>query len=321
MTNVGHSDVLVVGAGISGLVLARRLVDAGYAVSLIDKGRGVGGRMATRRIGDISIDHGAQFLTARSTVFAACVRKWQKKGWVVPWFDRGPENGGWVYRGVPTMNALAKNLASGLTITNGCRAVAAAFDGDHWTVNCEDGQQVTCGLLALTCPVPQALALVESGLSPIVGDMRSEMESISYCKTITLMATLDGNSAVPEPGFFDVRGCPVVRTICDNRLKGTSGATSAVTIHSTAEFAETYYDEPDGIRVPLMLEAAAPYLGNPVAALAVHRWGYSEPSVRAQSKFLYDPQMHLMVAGDGLGGGSIERAALSGIAAAEQLLR
>ena len=42
-------DIVVIGAGKSGIACARVLRAAGLPVRLIDKGRGVGGRMATRR--------------------------------------------------------------------------------------------------------------------------------------------------------------------------------------------------------------------------------------------------------------------------------
>lgn len=55
-------DVAVIGAGISGLIAARHLADTGRSVVVLDKGRGVGGRMATRRSegGGVVYDHGAQ---------------------------------------------------------------------------------------------------------------------------------------------------------------------------------------------------------------------------------------------------------------------
>ena len=61
-------QVVIVGAGMAGLTAARRLqrfVD----VVVLDKGRGVGGRLATRRVGDATFDHGAQFLTTRTPEF------------------------------------------------------------------------------------------------------------------------------------------------------------------------------------------------------------------------------------------------------------
>ena len=59
-------DVLVIGAGMSGIACARSLQSAGVPVRMIDKGRGIGGRVATRRVdlaGEvITFDHGAQYL-------------------------------------------------------------------------------------------------------------------------------------------------------------------------------------------------------------------------------------------------------------------
>jgi predicted NAD/FAD-dependent oxidoreductase len=55
--------VVIVGAGICGLVAGRRLADSDVDVVLVDKGRSVGGRLATRRIGDATVDHGARSTT------------------------------------------------------------------------------------------------------------------------------------------------------------------------------------------------------------------------------------------------------------------
>ena len=58
--------VAIVAAGMSGLACARTLTDQGYAVTVFEKSRGVGGRMATRRTQhDITFDHGAQYFTTR----------------------------------------------------------------------------------------------------------------------------------------------------------------------------------------------------------------------------------------------------------------
>ena len=51
--------VAVIGAGLTGLTAARRLADAGCAVVVFDKSRGLGGRLATRRTALGPIDHGA----------------------------------------------------------------------------------------------------------------------------------------------------------------------------------------------------------------------------------------------------------------------
>ena len=78
-------DVVVIGAGMSGLVAARELVAAGARVRVIDKGRSVGGRLATRRIGDARLDHGAQFFTVRTPAFQQRVDDWLDRGLVRVW--------------------------------------------------------------------------------------------------------------------------------------------------------------------------------------------------------------------------------------------
>lgn len=41
--------VAVVGAGLAGLIAARAMADVGHTVAVFEKGRGLGGRMASRR--------------------------------------------------------------------------------------------------------------------------------------------------------------------------------------------------------------------------------------------------------------------------------
>ena len=55
-------DTIVIGAGLAGLTCARQLQQQGYKVIILDKSRGVGGRIATRRIDNIPVDRGLFFL-------------------------------------------------------------------------------------------------------------------------------------------------------------------------------------------------------------------------------------------------------------------
>jgi predicted NAD/FAD-dependent oxidoreductase len=55
-------DVVVIGAGLSGLTAAQQLHQAGFRVVVVDKSRGLGGRLATRRIRATAIDHGCRYL-------------------------------------------------------------------------------------------------------------------------------------------------------------------------------------------------------------------------------------------------------------------
>ena len=68
-------DVAVIGAGMAGLAAARTLAAAGHAVQVFDKGRGIGGRLSTRRTDYGAFDHGAQYATVRDPPPPMCVRQ------------------------------------------------------------------------------------------------------------------------------------------------------------------------------------------------------------------------------------------------------
>ncbi len=51
--------VVIIGAGVAGLICAKRLMESGFKVSIFDKSRGLGGRVATRRIENGVFNHGA----------------------------------------------------------------------------------------------------------------------------------------------------------------------------------------------------------------------------------------------------------------------
>ena len=97
-------DTLIVGAGLSGLVLARQLQAAGQKVQILEKSRGFGGRIATKRVEDVAFDTGAQFITVRDERFAALTDAWRAAGFLAPW-PEGPEHR---LVGRPTMNAIAR---------------------------------------------------------------------------------------------------------------------------------------------------------------------------------------------------------------------
>lgn len=63
-------QVAIIGAGMAGLSAALALKDAGIPVAIYEKSRALGGRVATRRVGDSIIDHGAQVIKPDGTNLA-----------------------------------------------------------------------------------------------------------------------------------------------------------------------------------------------------------------------------------------------------------
>ncbi len=71
----GEADVIVVGAGLSGLVAATELVNQGFEVAVLEARDRVGGRLLRRRLGDDWVDLGGQWLGPSQQLLVALARE------------------------------------------------------------------------------------------------------------------------------------------------------------------------------------------------------------------------------------------------------
>lgn len=330
------NSCLVIGAGISGLLAAHELQNAGIQVTVLDKGRGVGGRMATRRFGDSGnsgdavFDHGAQFFTVRGDRFEKIVKNWLTEGAAAEW-SRGfptpqeaPADGHPRYRGSEGMTSIPKYLAHGLEVHTGETVTAVELEGSSWHLTTESGGRYEADALLMTPPAPQALALAESGSFQLAAADREALAGITYDPCVALMARLNGGeSPLLEPGGLQIKSEPL-DWISDNRIKGISEA-PGLTIHAGPAWSRQRYDATDEELTEALLPLAGETLGVDLAPLvletSIARWRYSwvtephpEPCLVASST------APLAFAGDGFGQPKVEGAALSGLAAADRLL-
>ena len=299
-------------------------------MTVLDKGRGVGGRMATRRVGAGTCDHGAQFFTVRGERFSGFVEGWVAEGVAEEW-TRGfadasggrNEDGHPRYRGAKGMTSIPKYLARGLDVQTGERAVRVEQTNGGWEVTCESGLTAAGGALLLTAPAPQSLVLAESGGYGLPNGVRRGLAAVSYDPCLALMAVLDGPSGVPEPGGMQIKGEPL-DWIGDNESKGISAA-PAITIHAGPRWSRDHYEDDEAGITRSLLSLASDRLGTDLAprtiATSLARWRYSwvtrphpEPCLVASE---HPP---LVFGGDGFGQPKVEGAAISGLAAADRLL-
>jgi len=281
-------------------------------------------------MGDAAFDHGAQFFTVRSERFERLVSGWLQAGIAAEW-SRGfadaegnaNPDGHPRYRGAQGMASIPKHLAEGLDVRPGERVVRVDRTGDGWTVACESGLVALGGAVLLTAPVPQSLALAESGNYVLPEGARRQLEGVSYDPCLAVMALLEGVSPVPEPGGVQIKGEPL-DWIGDNATKGISDR-PALTIHAGPQWSREHYNDDEADVTRALLDLAGQRLGAGLAAAAVEtslaRWRYSwvasqheEPCLAASE----DPP--LAFCGDGFGQPKVEGAALSGLAAADRLL-
>lgn len=141
--------IVNIGAGMAGLACARRLADARHATVVLDKGRGIGGRVATRRVGDKQFDHGAHYMNAPGAGFAAVLRSLGKT--VADWHDSTARTHN---VGVPSMSANPWVLGAGLHIRQNAQVARVVQNDDGWELHLDIGT-MRAARVVVTVPAPQ----------------------------------------------------------------------------------------------------------------------------------------------------------------------
>ena len=325
-------DVLVVGAGLAGLLAANQLQAAGHTVLVVEKGRGVGGRLATWRLGPGRGDYGAQFFTVREPQFQAIVDEWRQTGLAFIW-SRGWAAGSAVADGADDgfaryaitggMTAVAKHLAANLTIHTQTRLTHVRVAGEGWEVKAEDGRLFTTRALILTPPVPQSLTLLDAGSVSLTAADRAALERIEYAPCLSGLFWVEGGVELPAPGAVQ-QPEQAISWLADNQQKGISPEAAIVTAHANPVQSKLWYEAPKGELVGLFMGGIRPYLSKTsvIKAHHIHRWRYALPLVtHPERTLLADGLPPLAFAGDAFNGPRVEGAALSGLAATDALIK
>ncbi len=321
-------SVVIVGAGLAGLSAARVVRDAGHEVTLIDKSRGVGGRMATRRIGDAVFDHGAQFFTVRSVEFAAVVDRAIAASVVDVWCHGfGAHDGYPRYCGRHGMTSLAKHLrdelvADGVEFVLGEHIDEVRRSPNGYTVGSRGAAKDADGVI-VTAPAPQALTMLEAGDISLDRGLQDELEQIDWKRAFALMAVLDGPSAMAAPGGDQRTEDDLFTFVADNSIKGISPV-PALTFHTSGAFAlARWEDDRDAITAELLTEAL-PWIGDAnVVDAQLHAWKFAAPRPALSRTYAMGSDSNhppLVLAGEAFGGPKVEGAFRSGLAAGQALI-
>ncbi|MCC6614413.1 MAG: FAD-dependent oxidoreductase [Anaerolineae bacterium] len=323
------TDVLIVGAGLSGLMAARVLKDAGVDTVLVEKGAEVGGRLATGRVGPGIADQGAQFFTARDPEFQTHVDAWVaddlayiwSRGWSDGSVSDNPRDGHARYAIKDGVGALAQHLATGQHCHLETQISKLTFDEGRWQGHTVGGSIFEAQRLLLTPPVPQSLALLAAGGVELDGEEAEVLGQIDYDPCLCGLFWIEGDIYLPEPGALQ-RSYADIAWIADNWRKGISPDARIITIQASPGYSRDHFEDSDQALISRFTAELVAFM-NPTAHLReakIKRWRYAQPSKLYPQRFLAATGLPLVFAGDAFAGPRVEGAALSGLAAARALL-
>lgn len=311
---------LIIGAGMAGLSAARELARTGWTVTVIDKGRGVGGRMATRRLEQARADHGAQYFSAKTPVFQAYVQEMLAEGVVNEWLL--PDADHPRYIGRDGMSTVAKQLAQDLDVRTGERAVKIEKTEAGCLVLTETGGRYEADSLLVTIPVPQTLTLFNDSGFTLSDSEQAALATIAYKPCLAVIVALNEPSRIPSPGMLRFDEGPV-SWVADNQQKGISPNQPSVTIHASHAFSQVHLeDDLNAVGQELINQLPEFLPADAVATYQVHRWRYSQADQRYNEPFLQvNAPFPLLIGGDGFGMGNVEGAFQSGYEMARWLMQ
>jgi len=338
VNHVSALRVAVIGAGIAGAACAASLQRSGVRVSVFDKSRGSGGRMATRRLTyadpsgqavAVEFDHGAPFFTAQHPRFRAlarralsvgCVARWQPRvyaDWPAPPLQDG-------YVGAPTMSALCRHVLAGVTLHLEQTVRRLQRNAEGWQVVVDGG--ATLGPfdhVMVALPAPQAALLLAGHRDEWADQLAGRLARACW----TLMAVTPDMDWPWDAAQF-ARG-PLDWVIRNDRKPGRQappGQATWVAHASAAWSAQHLEDDPRAVTQDLRaaLAAVLPPGQDPRnwPCTAVHRWRHAVPVAMPDdgAECWWDPALGLGVCGDVAGGGTVESAWRSGDELADTVL-
>ncbi len=303
---MSNTPVIIIGAGLTGLTCARQLSDRGVDSILLDKGRGIGGRLSTRRGDGVRFDHGAQYITPDDPAFRALLEQAEREGAAARLADK-PES----FVGLPGMTGLAKFVGRDLDVRQNIRVETLRPSSAGWDISW-DGGGLTANRVVVTVPVPQAIdLLVETSLSSVLDQVRMDP-----CLTLMLAAEAEATFSMFRDPDADIAW--IAR---DSSKPGRPG-TSCWVAQASADFSRRHLELGKDEIAEIMLPLVAAKLGltSKPTYLSAHRWRYALTARPLGQSHLQDETGTLFVGGDWCLGASAEDAWQSGRALAEAIV-
>ena len=336
-----HKRIAIIGAGMAAIACARQLRESGHQITIFEKSRGVGGRMATRSTPFGTFDHGCQYFTVRDSRFEHALqshpvcRPWsvtslqllnaQGEATAAATLSQEPH---WVP--TPGMNALVRQWAEpfmaeqSLLLTTRVSAIMPdALHPKQWQLRTEasDGAvQVHGGFDAVVLGIPAAQAL--SLLQPVSNaqDWCKELEAVQMAPCWTLMLAfpqaMQPNLHTLGPQWNAARSSHHrIAWLARENSKPGRGTIERWTLQASAEWPQEHIDDSPARVSAKLQKAFAEVTGIHAepAHVDLHRWLYAKTTQPLGMSHLWDARIGLGLCGDWCLGHRVEYAYASGL--------
>lgn len=336
----------IIGAGISGLAAGRLLARNGHEVTIIEKSRGFGGRMATRYAGEnleTKLDHGLSFFSANSPEFQNFVAELMEQGLVKRWGDDFAFYNGEdlleknpnvpneaLFTATKGMNSIGKYLSRWVDVKTDTLAGGLTFIGSNrtrkrsWMINLTAGNTFEADAVILALPAPQAYGILNTTIDEVNAlKLIREIDEIKYDPCFSLMAGY-GDQEPPEwEGVISQHSS--IRFISNEVTKKKKEQECSLVVQATPAFTREHYSKNKEEITKTLLEELGKIAGSWSATpdwTQLHYWRYSRAKNVLARPYM-ELEFHeapLALVGDYFEGNTAGHAYRSGVRLAERWL-
>lgn len=325
----------IIGAGISGLTAGKKLAQAGHDVTVIEKNRSLGGRLATYTKGDQIFDYGVSSIISSDPTFEFFMEMLKEKSSLKEWardfalFDgtqlheinpNRPRNSYHVSE--EGISSIADYMSRWVDVKSAAKAGGLTHIGADrgkkrsWMINMTDSSVFECDAVILATPAPEAYGILQTAQdeTPARRIIR-HIDEVEYRPGYALMASY---KIEDMPSWKGIE-CEdhTLKWIGNESSKLDNPSHTSLVIRSSASFARKHARSASEEITKLLLERASditkPWLISPEWT-NLHFWKYYE-AINPMKDYFMELEMEeapLALIGDYMSGNSVQSSYLSG---------
>lgn len=320
----GSKHFAVIGAGLAGAVFAQEIMAKGHQVTVFEKSRGTGGRMASSRLQSASVDLGNPWLSAQGKEFAQWL---EQQSVLVPWSPIVADfsdlttvtQTDTVFVAKERQSALTRALLNGAQLNTSTRVGFVWQEDDGVIVRDEKGAAIgTYDFAVIATPAPQAAPLLEA-----VQRYATRAEKVATSATWVTALSLKGCSVTEVGVIHGVH--PMFKRCIQSSAKPHRGDQQVWVLEATDAWSLAHLELTPAEVLPLMTEQFLELLGTLGAMPTVieskaHRWLYANHQSELDQPYLYSSAEKICACGDWLATPGAEGAWISAKGLAAKVL-
>ena len=298
-------DVIIVGAGLSGSYLAKKIKELGLNTLIIEKSKGIGGRFSTKPVGGSIADYGCQYLKPKTKELSELIQSLKNKNLIKKSNILKDDE---VFIAPYGMNKIPQYLSLGVSTLLNQKVSSIKKTLNRWEIR-TSSFLLKSKILVLTMPVKQV-----SDLLKVSGLVINDLPTTDYKSFYTI--TFQNVDAIGSKPILKNDFAP---WICNNFLKGLSIDQNTFTVNVNEKLSNTLLNKEDNKKHEIIKRHLKESGFKNISYYKLHYWKYAFTEGQNNIANYFNEDNMLALCGDSFSVGQADGAVVSAKKTFEQI--